>query len=86
MRRRGAKGSSLRVRPRAVAYAIHAEGLDIVERARELLLASDGRIADIARQCGFADAVYFSRRFRQHMGLTPREFRAQSVARPGGPP
>ncbi|WP_296795565.1 AraC family transcriptional regulator [Variovorax sp.] len=54
-----------------------------LERARELLLASDGRIADIARQCGFADAVYFSRRFRQHMGLTPREFRAQSPARPG---
>ncbi|MFS2056119.1 helix-turn-helix domain-containing protein, partial [Variovorax sp. CT11-76] len=30
-----------------------------LERARELLLASDGRIAARCRRCGFADAVYF---------------------------
>jgi AraC-like DNA-binding protein len=46
-----------------------------LERAKELLLTSNARIGDIARQCGFSDAVYFSRRFRLRNGLTPRQFR-----------
>jgi len=59
-----------------------------LERAKELLLTSNARIADIARQCGFGDAVYFSRRFRLHNGVTPRQFRSQAdagLARAAGP-
>ena len=46
-----------------------------LERAKELLLTSSTRIGDIALQCGFSDADYFSRRFRQQIGVTPRQFR-----------
>jgi AraC-like DNA-binding protein len=49
-----------------------------LERAKELLLTSNARIGDIARQCGFGDAVYFSRRFRLRHGLTPRQFRSEA--------
>lgn len=47
-----------------------------LERAKELLLTSSARIGDIAQKCGFGDAVYFSRRFRQQVGSTPSQFRA----------
>jgi len=58
-----------------------------LERAKELLLTSSARIADIAEQCGFGDAVYFSRRFRLQVGSTPRQFRAEggSLRSPAGP-
>jgi AraC-like DNA-binding protein len=58
-----------------------------LERAKELLLTSSARIADIAQQCGFGDAVYFSRRFRLQVGSTPRQFRAEggSLRSPAGP-
>jgi AraC-like DNA-binding protein len=49
-----------------------------LERAKELLLTSNARIGDIARQCGFGDAVYFSRRFRLRNGVTPRQFRSDA--------
>ncbi|BEP36475.1 AraC family transcriptional regulator [Variovorax sp. V59] len=51
-----------------------------LERAKELLVTSNARIGDIARQCGFGDAVYFARRFRLQNGVTPREFRSQADA------
>lgn len=46
-----------------------------IERAKELLLASGAAVGAVATQCGFHDADYFSRRFRQQVGLTPRAFR-----------
>lgn len=51
-----------------------------LERAKELLVTSNARIGDIARHCGFGDAVYFARRFRLHNGVTPRQFRGQADA------
>jgi AraC-like DNA-binding protein len=51
-----------------------------LERAKELLLTSSLRIGDIALQCGFSDADYFSRRFRQQIGVTPRQFRQGASA------
>ncbi|MDQ0016988.1 AraC-like DNA-binding protein [Variovorax boronicumulans] len=51
-----------------------------LERAKELLLTSSVRIGDIAQQCGFSDADYFSRRFRQQIGVTPRQFRQGASA------
>ncbi|MBS0341026.1 MAG: helix-turn-helix domain-containing protein, partial [Proteobacteria bacterium] len=51
-----------------------------IEQAKELLLASGANIGAVATQCGFRDADYFSRRFRQQVGLTPRAFRDRNKA------
>ena len=49
-----------------------------LEHARALLAGSDTLIREIAHQSGFHDEAYFSRRFRQEAGLTPRQFRQQA--------
>lgn len=46
--------------------------------AAHLLKETHHSIADIASQVGFADQSYFDRRFRQHFGQTPLQFRQQS--------
>ena len=46
-----------------------------LERAKELLLDSDGSVADIGRTVGFSDQNYFSRFFKKRIGLSPSEFR-----------
>ena len=46
-----------------------------IARAKELLLNSTMRIADIAQETGFSDAQYFSVIFRQKEGCTPTEYR-----------
>jgi len=51
-----------------------------LEHAKELLLTSSDRIGDVAHRCGFGDAVYFGRRFRQWTGVTPRQFRNEAQA------
>lgn len=51
-----------------------------VHRAAELLLQDRGRrgdLADIARQAGFRDSWYMSKRFRGTMGVGPSQFRSQ---------
>jgi AraC-like DNA-binding protein len=56
-----------------------------VERAKALLgdpaRAGQG-IAEISRDCGFANATHFSRTFRKVVGQTPREFRDHALRRP----
>lgn len=46
-----------------------------VERACHLMLASDLRLAEIARASGFADQAHFCRRFRQRTGQSPMVWR-----------
>ncbi|MGL4231906.1 MAG: helix-turn-helix transcriptional regulator [Casimicrobium sp.] len=46
-----------------------------LERARELLITGSARIGQVARQCGFADEAYFTRRFKQWYGSSPRQWR-----------
>lgn len=46
-----------------------------MERAQELLANTAMRIADVAHASGFADEGYFTRRFRQWFGTTPRLYR-----------
>jgi AraC-like DNA-binding protein len=46
-----------------------------MERAQELLTNTAMRIADVAHASGFADEGYFTRRFRQWHGDSPRVFR-----------
>ncbi|MFW5846212.1 MAG: helix-turn-helix domain-containing protein [Planctomycetota bacterium] len=46
-----------------------------IERARELLLASDYTVEAIAIRCGFATAQHLARRFRAHTGCSPARWR-----------
>ena len=45
-----------------------------IEQAKEWLSLSDEPLRDIAARVGFRDEYYFSRRFRQHTGLAPRQY------------
>lgn len=47
-----------------------------VEEACRLLSQTDMRLSDIAEAVGYSDAKHFSRVFRKHKQLCPREFRA----------
>ncbi|HEY3547909.1 MAG TPA: AraC family transcriptional regulator [Propionicimonas sp.] len=44
-------------------------------RARQLLDTSSATIADIAREVGYDDPLYFSRQFRRHHAMSPRDYR-----------
>lgn len=46
-----------------------------IKKAKLLLLTSDMKIYEIAEACGFEDMNYFSQRFKQLVGQTPRQFR-----------
>jgi AraC family transcriptional activator of pobA len=46
-----------------------------VLEAKVLLFQSELSISDIALQVGVADASYFSRFFKQHVGVTPQTYR-----------
>ncbi|MFM1908628.1 MAG: hypothetical protein RLZZ591_2305 [Pseudomonadota bacterium] len=45
-------------------------------RAARLLCDSESPVKEVAWCCGFASASYFIRSFRQHFGLTPKDYRA----------
>ncbi|MFD2334408.1 helix-turn-helix domain-containing protein [Cohnella sp. GCM10020058] len=45
-----------------------------IERAKDRLIRSAEPLREIARLTGFKDEYYFSRRFRQQTGLTPRQY------------
>lgn len=51
-----------------------------VMKARHLLATSDLPMQQIAYQCGFESANYFSRVFRQAVGQSPTEFRKGATA------
>lgn len=53
-----------------------------VNRACELLSATDLKIADVARQSGFATTSRFYAAFTQHAGCKPQEFRRRSRTGP----
>ena len=44
-----------------------------LEYARQLLSSGRCNIAECAERCGFRDASYFSRRFREHFGIPPAQ-------------
>lgn len=46
-----------------------------VERTMELLSATDMPLSEIALAAGFADQSHCARRFRQHVGMSPRDYR-----------
>lgn len=48
-----------------------------MQKAKEMLGATDDSIQNIAAAVGFRNPNYFSRVFKSHTGLTPREWRLQ---------
>ncbi|MBU0715693.1 MAG: AraC family transcriptional regulator [Verrucomicrobia bacterium] len=52
-----------------------------VQKSLELLAAGELNVTEAAFRVGFTDSNYFARQFRKHMGLSPHDFRRQTVAR-----
>lgn len=50
-----------------------------LEKARGLLKHTNESVGSIATECGFSDINYFSRRFKAHYKITPKEYRAQNL-------
>lgn len=50
-----------------------------LERAARLLQTTDDSVTSIARQLGFEDPLYFSRRFRAVHGIAPSDYRQGRV-------
>jgi AraC-like DNA-binding protein len=48
-----------------------------LRKAADLLARPEGRISDIAFDCGFNDLSYFNRCFRRRFGLTPSAARGR---------
>ncbi len=46
-----------------------------IERAAELLRATEFPVREIAPRVGYADANYFSKVFKRHLGMTPTKYR-----------
>jgi AraC family L-rhamnose operon transcriptional activator RhaR len=46
-----------------------------LERAKRLLVESDKQIKEVAKECGFASAHYFSEAFVNAEGFSPGEHR-----------
>ncbi|WP_458576287.1 helix-turn-helix transcriptional regulator [Aliamphritea spongicola] len=49
-----------------------------INRAKNLLLGSDDSVATIAYALGFEYPQYFSRLFKNKVGVTPTEYREQT--------
>lgn len=50
-----------------------------IDRAKELLIESDGKVRDVAQSIGFGDEFYFSRLFKKITGVSPKEYRRKNV-------
>lgn len=47
-----------------------------INQIKNLLLSTQNPIIDIAVACNFIDPFYFSRFFKKHVGVSPRDYRA----------
>lgn len=56
-----------------------------MDRARDLLACTALPIAEIATEVGYGDPFYFSRRFKQKYGASPRDYRAREWLAAGPP-
>ena len=54
-----------------------------LERAKRLLVDSDEKIKQVARDCGFTDAAYFDRVFVRVEGMSPGEYRRRKSSASG---
>ena len=51
-----------------------------LERARELLQQTGMGVTAVAVACGFSSASYFSRSYRAHFDISPKEDRVEAAA------
>lgn len=51
-----------------------------LDRAEDLLRMTNRTISEVARDSGFADPLYFSRRFRLRKGVSPKQWRTNLSA------
>jgi AraC-like DNA-binding protein len=49
-----------------------------LSKATELMKTSNASIGDISQMCGYPNQLHFSRAFKKHYGVSPREWRAQN--------
>ncbi len=52
-----------------------------IERAKQLLLATEQSCSEICFQVGYNNQSYFSRTFKELVGMSPRQFRARNQRR-----
>jgi two-component system response regulator YesN len=52
-----------------------------IERAKQLLLATDQNCTEICFQVGYNNQSYFTRTFKELVGITPRQFRSGNQRR-----
>jgi len=52
-----------------------------IERAKQLLLATEQNCTEVCFQVGYNNQSYFTRTFKGLVGLTPRQFRAKNQRR-----
>lgn len=48
-----------------------------LEKAKQLLVATQLKAYDVAERVGYADPQYFSVIFKRHIGMTPKDYRAR---------
>jgi AraC-like DNA-binding protein len=60
-----------------------AEGIRL-RRAQQLLITTGRKMADIARECGYADPYAFSKFFKRSCGHSPSEYRLSTADVRGG--
>lgn len=53
-----------------------------MDKAKQLLVSGEGKLSDIAQQIGFANEYYFSRRFKQTIGIAPGQYRRNHQEQP----
>ena len=49
----------------------------VMEQAAQLLIETNRSTHDIADELGFCDQFHFSKRFKQHTGITPSKYRTR---------
>lgn len=50
-----------------------------VEKATQLLVSTNKKISDVAKECGFSDYPYFCKTYRKFTGYSPNEIRRNNV-------
>jgi len=59
--------------------AIELIHISLVNEAKNRLRLDDQRVSDIAYELGFGDLSYFSRLFKKETGITPNQFKKQTL-------
>ena len=59
--------------------AIELIHISLVNEAKNRLRLDDQRVSDIAYELGFGDLSYFSRLFKRETGVTPNQFKKQTL-------